>query len=63
MDDRSAQESKKKTAFLGLYVSPVVKRRVEQAAKASGLSISEVVRRRLRCPEVPTSEDSDRDGL
>jgi hypothetical protein len=63
MNDRSAQESKKKSAFLGLYVSPVVKRRIEQAAKAHGLSISEVVRRRLRSPEVPTSGDSDRDSL
>ena len=44
MSDRSET----KTDFLGLYVTPSTKERVEQAAKEEGVSISETVRRRLR---------------
>ena len=40
--------SQTKDSFLGLYVTPKTKERVEQAAEEQGVSISEAVRRRLR---------------
>lgn len=39
--------TRRKTKFLGLYVTPEMKKRVERAAEEEGVSISEAVRRRL----------------
>jgi len=57
MDDRSREKREKKSAFLGLYVSPLTKERVKAVAKARGISISEVVRQRLRFPEPSAKTD------
>jgi len=60
MRERSAGESEKKSAFLGLYLSPMVKEQVRQAAEDQGVSISEVVRQLiLRFLEVSGKEVPD----
>jgi len=40
-------ESQKTREFVGAYVDPTTKRRVEQQAESEGKTISEIVRRRL----------------
>ncbi|WP_251980323.1 hypothetical protein [Salinibacter ruber] len=60
MRERSAGESEKKSAFLGFYLSPMVKKQVRRAAESQGLSISEVARRGLlRYLEVSGKEVPD----
>ena len=43
--------SRKSREFVGAYVDPATKRKVEQRAKSEGRTISDVVRRRLRDDE------------
>jgi len=43
--------SQKSREFVGAYVDPATKRKVEQRAKSEGRTISDVVRRRLRDDE------------
>jgi len=45
---RSDNSSPTKDAFLGLYLSSGLKRRIEREAEELGVSISELARRRLR---------------
>ena len=39
--------SQKSREFVGVYVDPATKRKVEQRAKSEGKTVSDVVRRRL----------------